>query len=80
MLQLKLAVSPNEEPETLTSPLEGAERGVQVIATGREEGAIATSSTVTNVSSPFAGSHTSYVTMSSQFSKSVKVRHHSSSL
>ena len=41
-----MAVSPKEEPETLTSPLEGAVRGVQVTTAGWEGGTMATLNTV----------------------------------
>ena len=36
VVQVKLAVSPKEEPERVTFPLEGAVRGVQVTTAGRE--------------------------------------------
>ena len=36
VVQVKLAVSPKEEPERVTFPLEGAVRGVQVTTAARE--------------------------------------------
>ena len=43
VVQVKLTVSPKEEPKTLTLPLGGAVSGVQVTTAGWKEGSIRTS-------------------------------------